>query len=113
MRARIADIVAGAAMMARVEPADIIGPSRFRRLVELRVAVVKVAREHGHSYPAIARALKRDHSTITHYVPNWIMYEKRSPWLPLFVADLRDMVEEYPPFALEEEGRALPVRKAA
>jgi chromosomal replication initiation ATPase DnaA len=41
---------------------------RFEELVAGRAWVAREARQRGHSFPAIGRALNRDHSSIIHLV---------------------------------------------
>lgn len=65
-KARVADIIAVAARMARTTPEEILGPSRKRPIMRVRQACFVVARRSGHSYPQIGNAMKRDHSTIIH-----------------------------------------------
>lgn len=68
MKARIADIIAMASRFTGVSTDDIVGRSRNKRLVRVRAAVCLVARQYGHSYPAIGHRFGRDHSTIINYI---------------------------------------------
>jgi chromosomal replication initiation ATPase DnaA len=43
---------------------DILGPRRFRSLVEVRRKCAVMLREKGHTTTEIGRILRRDHSTI-------------------------------------------------
>jgi chromosomal replication initiation ATPase DnaA len=45
---------------------DILGPRRFKVLVEIRYECIKFFREQGFSTPEIGRIMRRDHSTIVH-----------------------------------------------
>lgn len=49
---------------------DITSPSRLRKYVRARVIFMVKARNHGHSFKAIGRFLKRDHSTVIHAMDN-------------------------------------------
>jgi chromosomal replication initiation ATPase DnaA len=42
--------------------------SRSTKIVRVRWAIARAARQRGYSYPTIGRALNRDHTTIMHAV---------------------------------------------
>lgn len=65
-RARITDILTLASQLSGVPVEDITGPNRAKRFVRIRQAIAAVARMQRpeHSYPEIARRMKRDHSSI-------------------------------------------------
>lgn len=62
------NVIAAAAYLTGTTPQAIKGSSRLSSLVRARRLVAVILREHGFSYPKIARALNRDHSTIVHAV---------------------------------------------
>ena len=66
MRVRIADVVQAATTVFGLRLSQITGPSRFVEVVHARQAVMLVAREHGHAFMAIGRALRKDHTTVMH-----------------------------------------------
>lgn len=79
-RTRIADIVALASRITGIATADIVGPTRVKRIVRVRAAVALVARKHGHSFPTIgARLGGRDHSSIVHYTQQEAMWRQYEP----------------------------------
>ena len=45
---------------------DILGPRKFKPLVEVRRKCAVMLREKGHTTTEIGRILRRDHSTISH-----------------------------------------------
>jgi chromosomal replication initiation ATPase DnaA len=45
---------------------DILGPRKFKPLVEVRRKCVVMLREKGHTMTEIGRILRRDHTTICH-----------------------------------------------
>ena len=47
---------------------ELVGRSHSRRLVEVRRAFAKTARECGYSFPTIGRALNRHHTTVMNLV---------------------------------------------
>lgn len=61
-------IVANAADLYGVAVADILSPSRDRRVTNARQAACWLLRGHGMSLPAIGRALDRDHTTVLYAV---------------------------------------------
>jgi chromosomal replication initiator protein len=62
---RIIRVVAHA---ARLTPLEILSHRRAARLAKARQAAMWLARTGGHSYPEIARAFDRDHTTILYAV---------------------------------------------
>lgn len=46
--------------------ADLIGPSRLRRVCIVRWRAMRVLRDHGRSLSSIGRILNRDHTTVLH-----------------------------------------------
>ena len=45
---------------------DILGPSRYKKIVDARHECIALFRSRGLSTPAIGRIMKRDHSSIVH-----------------------------------------------
>lgn len=45
---------------------DVLAPNRRAHVVQARRAWAKALRERGWSYPTIARAMQRDHTTVIH-----------------------------------------------
>lgn len=61
----VTELIAKAAVMFRVNPADITGPSRARVFMRPRMATYLAARVSGRTYQQIGRIIGgRDHSTI-------------------------------------------------
>lgn len=60
----LAALVVLAAGRAGVSVKDLRGPRQYGWLMSARRFVIAEARRHAFSYPAIGRALNRDHSTI-------------------------------------------------
>lgn len=64
---RIAVIVRAAADITGFDRAEIMAPTRVGALVRVRHAAIRAAREIvGYSFAQLARAFRRDHSTITY-----------------------------------------------
>ena len=109
MRARIADIVFHAARLSEFTEAEVKGACRSKTLVRVRQAVCLVAREqkrfdgefivHAHTFPTIAAALGKDHSTIIHAVRKAEDMVQRDPQFSRFVDDLRQAVKQGTAFA--------------
>jgi len=47
---------------------SIMSARRDAILVKKKIAVAKILREKGYSFPLIGRAMNKDHSTIIHYL---------------------------------------------
>jgi chromosomal replication initiation ATPase DnaA len=45
---------------------DVLGPRKFRALVEVRSKCIVMLRDKGYSTTEIGRIMKRDHSTVVH-----------------------------------------------
>jgi chromosomal replication initiator protein len=45
---------------------DILGPSRYKKIVDARHECIALFRSRGLSTPAIGRIMQRDHSSIVH-----------------------------------------------
>jgi chromosomal replication initiation ATPase DnaA len=60
--AEVADIAKGHGYTLN----DILGPSRTKPLVSVRLECIKTFRDRGLSTPQIGRILNRDHTTIVH-----------------------------------------------
>jgi chromosomal replication initiation ATPase DnaA len=54
---------------------DILGPSRFKRLVYVRRLCVSMLRQKGYSTTEIGRIMNRDHSTICNSLKSGVQYE--------------------------------------
>lgn len=108
-RARVSDIVSLAAEMAAVDRNAILGRSRHGRLVRIRQACMTVARESGHSYPAIGRRMNRDHSTIVHGVDKAGIIAERNADYAAFLARLRNAAGQAKPYVAERIPRIAPV----
>lgn len=54
---------------------DILGPRKFKVLVEIRHHCIKVFREKGFSTTEIGRIMKRDHSSIVHALQKMALKE--------------------------------------
>jgi chromosomal replication initiator protein len=54
---------------------DILGPSRFKRLVYVRRLCVSMLRQKGYSTTEIGRIMNRDHSTIVNSLKSGVKYE--------------------------------------
>jgi chromosomal replication initiation ATPase DnaA len=62
-------LMAEAARRWKVTQHDILGPSRLRKCVRARQAVMWVLREQGLSFPHVAHLMERkDHTTVMHAV---------------------------------------------
>ncbi|KQM18397.1 helix-turn-helix domain-containing protein [Novosphingobium sp. Leaf2] len=96
---RIADIVTIAAELSGVSRQEIMSKSRVARVVRVRNACYMIARESGKSYPAIGRALGRDHSTIIHGLSKAIITAHEEPRYRAFLKRLRTAVSNVQPFA--------------
>lgn len=93
MKHRVSDIIDAAAELTGVSYGEMIGTCRARHISNVRAAVVMIAREYGFSYPHIGGVMRKDHSSMVHYVKNFPMFVARSPTLLVLVDDLRDVVE--------------------
>lgn len=60
------DIVRAVAEHSDLPAALILGPRKTEAVVQARWMVCRLAHEAGHSSKAIARVLRRDHSTVLH-----------------------------------------------
>lgn len=49
---------------------DLESESRKREVVDARKVYTKILRDNGYRYEAIANSIKKDHSTIVHYIKN-------------------------------------------
>lgn len=54
---------------------DILGPSRFKRLVYVRRLCVSMLRQKGYSTTEIGRIMNRGHSTIVNSLKSGVKYE--------------------------------------
>ena len=82
-------VLARAAAVTGVSAAEIVGPSRRRRICQVRWAVAIALRETGLSYPRIARRLGgRDHSTIIHATREGRALMAANPAFRVLVEDL-------------------------
>jgi chromosomal replication initiation ATPase DnaA len=54
---------------------DILGPSRYKRLVYVRRLCVSMLRQKGYSTVEIGRIMNRDHSTICTSLKSGVTYE--------------------------------------
>lgn len=69
MKLRMKDIVKKASEATKIPVEVIIGPSRKKKLAQIRHAIYFVCREQGYSFPRIGAAVGgRDHTTIIHGV---------------------------------------------
>lgn len=66
--AGIDDLIGLAAAGFAVGVSDITGPGRTAELFAARQSVALMARQRGYSLTGIARALNRDHSTVSHMI---------------------------------------------
>ena len=58
-------IIAEVAAAHDVTTAELLGPRRFKRLVEpRRIAMIRIREELGYSFPRIGQIFDRDHSSI-------------------------------------------------
>lgn len=90
MRTRVADIVTIAARLAKIDRELLVTPCRKKPISRVRAAVTIVARDHGHSYPQIARRLGgMDHSSCIHYVRQEPIWRKFEPGFGELVDALR------------------------
>lgn len=119
--ARISDIVTIACHMVRVRESRIVGENRLSAACAVRSAIYIIAREHGHSYPAIGRAVgMRDHSTVINGVENTSRWHASiGPRFQQFIDELRHNALIAPPFVAETKwkpgrlfhlGRIVPIR---
>lgn len=60
----IMDIVRAVAEHSEIPVAAILGPRRTEAVVQARWMIFRLAHEAGHSSAAIARAMRKDHSTV-------------------------------------------------
>jgi hypothetical protein len=65
---RLAELVVEGCAAANLDVRAVRSASRHQELVECRWRIAAQARIMGYSYPAIGRALNRDHTTIMHAV---------------------------------------------
>jgi len=98
-RPLVADIIRKASILSGISIEDIRGPSRERYLVEIRSAIVWVARQYctrpsardRFSYTLIAKALNRlDHTTIINMHQKFQSYAKRNPKFRAFADSLKE-----------------------
>lgn len=94
MKHRVSDIIDAAAELTGVSYGEMIGTCRARHIGNVRAVVSIVARERGHAYPHIGRVMRKDHSSIVHYVKNFDTFVRRSPHILDLLADLRDLVDD-------------------
>lgn len=57
---------------------DILGPRRFKVLMEVRYECIKIFRQRGYSMTEIGRIMKRDHSSIIHALQKMAKMEKEA-----------------------------------
>lgn len=90
-RARVTDIITIASNISGIPVEDIKGKRRFSNLVNLRQAIVIVARMQypEHSFPRIGRFLDRDHTTLIH-----LFNRERDAECDALVAELAKRAEE-------------------
>ena len=92
-RALVADIIALASKLSGIAVRRIKGKEQYRPLVRVRWAIYAIAREHGHSYPRIARMFGKDHSTVVHGCQSLPDHTSRDPVYAAFVAELREVAQ--------------------
>jgi len=101
-RPLVADIISKASILSGISIEDIRSPSRVKHLVEIRSAIVWVARQYctklsgqdRFSYPRLARALNReDHTTIMNMLTKFKSYAMRNPELRAFAASLKEAAD--------------------
>lgn len=88
-RPNIADMVTLASRMAGIDPQAIYGQRRLRAISRARAAVCLIAREHGYSYTDIAKALRKDHTSVIHACNRLPILEMYEHGLARFVRKLR------------------------
>lgn len=60
------------AAIYKVDPEDILGPSRKRHVTDARWVFIKATRARGRlSYPRIGEIVNRDHTTVMHACQNF------------------------------------------
>jgi len=64
--ATLPELVASVCEGHGISESELVGRRRIRHLVSARRDFVVLARSHGYSYPAIGRALRRDHTSCIH-----------------------------------------------
>lgn len=107
-RARITDIIILASKLSGFDPKVITGYGRSGPVVRVRQAVYRVAREHGHSFPLIARVMGgRDHSTVMWGAERMRMHYNYDESYKAFVDGLRAAALDAVPF-VDMEPVALP-----
>jgi len=109
--ARVSDIIILASEIGLVDRALILGSSRHRRVVRIRQACMKIAREQGHSYPQIGRRMGRDHSTIVHGVEKAENLAKDDARYAAFLKRLRAAAVTAKPCIADRITTALPAPK--
>jgi chromosomal replication initiation ATPase DnaA len=67
-KAPIRAIVRQVAKLTGIPQEDILSPKRDRATARARQMVMWKARQEGHSFPAIGKALQRDHTSVLHGV---------------------------------------------
>lgn len=65
-RLTVSDLVDAAAAVTLYSRDELVSPCRRRAVVRVRQAIFYLARQQGHSFPAIGQRLGRDHSTVIH-----------------------------------------------
>ena len=97
---RVHDLIAIAARLSNISPADIVGPYRFGHIVRVRQAVAHVAVGQGvHSTPQIGRAIGgRDHTTIIHANRKAKINAARDPEYAHFIQRIKDEAAVAEPF---------------
>ena len=83
------DLVAKAGLIFGVSAHKIVGPSRHRPTARVRHAVYLVGHEAGLSFPQVADALARDHTTAIHGSQQAQIWIERDPDYAARVAELR------------------------
>lgn len=104
-RARITDIMTLAANMSGVPVADLKGPRRRTDIVRIRWAITIVARMQTpqHSYPEIARVLRKDHSTLVHGVQRYNARFADDEKFAAFIAELAKAASETAAFVAPKQ----------
>lgn len=57
---------------------DVLGPRKFKVLIEIRSHCIKLFREQGYSTTEIGRIMNRDHTTIVHALQKMAKQEEEA-----------------------------------
>lgn len=100
-RTRVADILAISAYVFQLPLDRLKSHQRFKPLCRARFACYYVAREQGHSFPAVGRVMDRDHSTVLYGARQADMLLERDEIFRARVKRVRELSASAKPFVAE------------